>query len=585
VAFGGLDREAVAAPTGNAVVVTVPVVPPTNFGSFSREGTKEDSLNTKLQLVFKGEHESMLARLDEQYKMLLRRLHIGLTGDEQEELLARLAEEPPLTKVEPKALEASPTRSRSPNLQNASTQTSNEEESHAAGILAQSSPKANATDSSDADQILESLQREKKERVGGFAQAFEDKKRGSAPKASWLENFVHGNTFEALFAMLITANALVMAMEVQYTGMAVGFQIGFEGSNRKASDVWPGAREVFTGLEFAFGLVFVLEVLLKIAVDRIRFIHSIWNWIDFVIVGTWCIDTVIGISSVLNPMMLRLFRLTKLLRVAKLFKSFQAFDSLSILIGSMKAGRAVFFWSVVVLFTAQMASALLMTQLLESYLTEPGGSDFVKMQRHEVYKYFGTFTRAFITTIQLTLGNWVPVCRILLENVGEEWSIFIIIYILFITFAAMRVISAVFIVETQKVASTDEELLILQKERQIDRLNRNFAGVFKELDATGDGMVDWEEFQAVLLDQRVLVWLAALDLDLDQCEGMFSLLDGGDGRISFQNFVKGVQRLKGGAKSVDLIMLMNRQQELAASVAKLIKMVETHITGLGGSIE
>lgn len=245
----------------------------------------------------------------------------------------------------------------------------------------------------------------------------------------------------------------------------------------------------------------------------------------------------------------------------------------------------MFFWSVVVLFTAQMASALLMTQLLESYLTEPGGSDFVKMQRHEVYKYFGTFTRAFITTIQLTLGNWVPVCRILLENVGEEWSIFIIIYILFITFAAMRVISAVFIVETQKVASTDEELLILQKERQIDRLNRNFAGVFKELDATGDGMVDWEEFQAVLLDQRVLIWLAALDLDLDQCEGMFSLLDGGDGRISFQNFVKGVQRLKGGAKSVDLIMLMNRQQELAASVAKLIKMVETHITGLGGSIE
>jgi hypothetical protein len=33
------------------------------------------------------------------------------------------------------------------------------------------------------------------------------------------------------------------------------------------------------------------------------------------------------------------------------------------------------------------------------------------------------------------------------------------------------------------VASTDEDLLIRQKERQITRLIRNFTGVFKEIDS------------------------------------------------------------------------------------------------------
>jgi hypothetical protein len=275
-------------------------------------------------------------------------------------------------------------------------------------------------------------------------------------------------------------------------------------------------------------------------------------------------------------MMLRLFRLVKLLRVAKLFKSFQAFDSLSILIGSMKASGSVLFWSVMVLFTAQIAAALFAAQGLEGYLkdaTQAASAQKLKEQ-HEVYEHFGSFSRAFVTTMQLTLGNWVPVCRLLSENVGETWAIFVMVYVIFIHFAAIKVISAVFIVETQKVAATDEELLILQKERQISRLNANFAGVFKEIDDSGDGTVDWDEFQNVIHDHRVLTWLAALDLDIEQCEGMFSLLDGGDGKISFQEFVKGVQRLKGEAKAIDLIMMMSRQAELITSVAKLTRLVE-----------
>merc|ERR1719498_2110429 len=143
------------------------------------------------------------------------------------------------------------------------------------------------------------------------------------------------------------------------------------------------------------------------------------------------------------------------------------------------------------------------------------------------------------------------------------------IYVLLVSFAAIKVISAVFIFETQKVASSDEELLILQKDRQTARLDQSFAGVFTEIDESKDGHVNFEEFNAILHDHRVITWLAALDLDIEQCEGMFYLLDNGDGKISFQEFVQGVHRLKGPAKSVDLVTVSHHQLDMMKTITRL----------------
>lgn len=404
----------------------------------------------------------------------------------------------------------------------------------------------------------------------------------AASQTSRLEAFVHGPAFEGFFAFLICVNAFIMAFEIQLVGVDIGFLLEYPTAEKQTIDIWTGTRDAFATLELAFGIVFVLELLFKIGVLQNKFIRSCWNWLDLVVVVGWVVTTC-GVDGILNPMMLRLLRLGKLLRVAKLFKSFQAFDSLTILIGSMKASVSTLFWSLVLLFTVQLAASLILAQGLEGYLSEAASTAAALQQKHEVYELFGTFTRSFITTMQLTMGNWVPVCRLLYENVSASWCVFVIAYILVINFAAMRVISAVFLVETQKVASTDEELLILQKERSLSRLIKNFAGVFKEIDDDNSGMINWEEFRGIIHDHRVLTWLAALDLDIEQCEGMFDLLSGSDGKISFQEFVKGVQRLKGGAKSIDLIMLMNGQEELTKIVAKLARTVEAHV-GAGGGL-
>eukprot|EP00438_Fugacium_kawagutii_P020235 Skav232472 [mRNA] locus=scaffold2877:144742:155311:+ [translate_table: standard] len=89
--------------------------------------------------------------------------------------------------------------------------------------------------------------------------------------------------------------------------------------------------------------------------------------------------------------------------------------------------------------------------------------------------------------------------------------------------------------------------------------------LFKELDADGSGALDKDEFKAALSDPRLRVWLSALDLQSSDAENLFNLLDDGDGSISYQEFLSGAKRLKGGAQSIDLVTLMRECGNQAAT--------------------
>merc|ERR1719502_2069486 len=140
---------------------------------------------------------------------------------------------------------------------------------------------------------------------------------------------------------------------------------------------------------------------------------------------------------------------------------------------------------------------------------------------------------------------WVIVARAVAEDVGEIAGFLILAYVLFLVFAVTKVITAAFIIETHRVVADTLELVVLEKERHNKRLTDNFWSVFHEADTSGDGTINFSEFQEVISDKRLSMQLNALDFDASVCTGMFSLLDDGDGKISFHEFITGVNRLKG----------------------------------------
>jgi len=128
--------------------------------------------------------------------------------------------------------------------------------------------------------------------------------------------------------------------------------------------------------------------------------------------------------------------------------------------------------------------------------------------------------------------------------------------------------------ETFKVASSDDKIMMRTKERERKLHRKKMAKLFKAADASGDGKLDISEFRSILLSDEVKTWLAAQELSVRDADKLFSLLDDGDSSLTSDELVRGVERLKGPAKAMDMAGLMNENQLMHANLIKLMNSMD-----------
>jgi len=377
--------------------------------------------------------------------------------------------------------------------------------------------------------------------------------------------FVKHPAFDTPFAVLIFANTVAMCLEVQYRGFDLGYNVGYPTSPNPSETTWPGARICFDYLLFFFGVAFTIELTVKLAILRLDFLKSIWNWFDALVVGVWLTEQSGLAKLLLNPNVLRSLRLVRLVRLTRMVSIIEALDSLQVLVGSIKACVSVLVWSASVLLVVTVIMGMILNGLLEDYMANAE----LLSDRQEMFKFFGTFSRTMVSMYELTLGNWTPITRCLIEKVGEMYGPLILLYRFTVGFAIVRVITGVFLHETFKVAAMDDDLMILQKQRSASRHRRKMLALVKQADTSNDGVIQREEFLGILENQRIKTWLAAMDLEVADGEVLFDFVEGGDGEVTPEGLVDGISRLKGGARSIDVIGLTFRLTALEDLVQEL----------------
>jgi len=179
-----------------------------------------------------------------------------------------------------------------------------------------------------------------------------------------------------------------------------------------------------------------------------------------------------------------------------------------------------------------------------------------------LFEYFGTFTRSLLTMLEMLLGNWFSITRIL-TDFNELFMIFGLCHQLIFGFAVIQVISGVFLNETFKVASLDDSIMLNEVRRAAKAESAKLTEFFQKADKDGSGQVDLEEFRTVLDNEQVVEWLSAMGLDLGDIDKVFGMLDtDGDGQISCQELVEGASMLKKPARAVDLAALQSMLEDV-----------------------
>ncbi|CAJ1408870.1 unnamed protein product, partial [Effrenium voratum] len=299
--------------------------------------------------------------------------------------------------------------------------------------------------------------------------------------------YVHTTQFDAVFCGVILLNTFVMALEMQYMGLQRGYELGFP------NFVQPASRSLKA--EVVFGVIYLLELIIKLIGFKMRFFKEWWNWFDGILVVMWLAEFTLRDVIQMDGAILRMMRMARLLRLIRLVKTIQGFDALYIMTTALMGSTVCLFWSFMLLMTVQIMIAFFLNESLETYFQDKTKPVSEKLQ---VFEYFGTTARVMLTMFELTLANWPVAARILQENVTEYYSIFSVAYKLIIGFAAVGIINGVFMQETFKVAASDDKLMMRQKERDRWLHTKKMRVLFQAADESGDGYLDREEFLEIM---------------------------------------------------------------------------------------
>lgn len=195
-------------------------------------------------------------------------------------------------------------------------------------------------------------------------------------------------------------------------------------------------------------------------------------------------------------------------------------------------------------------------------------------ERVWLYDHYGDSLRAIYTLFEITLaGCWPSYLRPLIEKVSGWYVIFVFIYVSVVVFALTRIISALFLKETLQIASNDAVAQANEQQKSKRIYVNKMRKLFEAVNAGGTGSISLDQFNHMLTNPDVVVVLKSLDFEVHDAQNLFHMLDVNmAGEITFDDFIKGMTRMKGPARSVDLVTLMGASDRM---FSKLLSVSES----------
>lgn len=388
-----------------------------------------------------------------------------------------------------------------------------------------------------------------------------------------LAKIVMSPRFDLVVSLVIVTQACVIGWQTQ------------DKSRRPLED----DQVCFEIAETFFCVIFVLEMAARIAVFRLRFLFSPdwrWNALDSVVV-TFAVTVevakyVLRIAGAGDPSRfaaLRVMRVVRFLRLMRIVRTCNVFQELRILVLSISSTILSLLWTLVLLFIVMLTFGVHISAEVSNH--EVDCSRGVGTCRvAELRPLFGSLTRTILTLYQSVLGglDWGEVSDDLAEMSALS-SMMFVIYVTFVIFAIMNTITGLFVEQAKRATAMDLENVVQDTISKNANMVTHLEQIFHEADSQGSGSLTWSELQQHLLDARVRAYFKTLDIDYQDLKTFFELLqdnaDEEEPAVDIASFVSACMRLKGNAKSVDVMALRYEQRKLQDKLYGLLEPLRT----------
>lgn len=326
-------------------------------------------------------------------------------------------------------------------------------------------------------------------------------------------------------------------------------------------------NEAFEALELGFCLFYSAELLLRVAVHRLGFFvgaGSGWHLLDAVLVFVSVIEQIgrlVSSDGGLNVSYLRAIRLMKIMKVLRILRVMRSLRELRLLLDSILGSARALVWSILVMIFTTFLFAICFAQ---------AASNPIEAERRGPARApWNSIGPAMSALFMAATGgiDWQTLAEDLIQD-GITYYLLFFFYIGVFLFVIENALTSLFVEKLLDSVATDETNKMQNRlGRRIEDVKK-IEGLFEHMDQDGLGEVSYEQLCELVHDPRMSAFAASLDIDESDLTTCFSIITGnGQLKIDADRFVVGCIKLRGQAKSVDIIDICLTQTQIVKAIA------------------
>lgn len=332
---------------------------------------------------------------------------------------------------------------------------------------------------------------------------------------------------------------------------------------------------VWIMLQWLFCLIFIAEIAIKVHYHTWRWFQmDPWSWLALAVAVLAFIDT-----AILMPMKesgdLRMFSLVRaivLFRLVRVIQNTKWLKELQLVLRGFVGAIIILAWALgLILFVFYIFSIWTTTLIGHN----PDYNNLEKIVNEwDTQDYFGTIGRSMYTLLQmLTLDTWAS--DILRPVFTQQWYLIacFVPFTMVTTYGIMNVILSVIIEQTVSASRNNAKRVKAREEGNAAATNEILKEVYMLADVELTEALTLRDFKKASEFDTEVVWrLRQLELMPEEVARLFQVIDGDGSRsLSMKEFVDGCTKLKGIARSKDLLSLQHQADAMAKQMDELGK--------------
>jgi len=403
-------------------------------------------------------------------------------------------------------------------------------------------------------------------------------------KSNVLQRISRHIIFKLLVMVAILANSVYLGFDAD-----LQVQNSFRRVRNRPEEVVPPVADV------VFPVIFVVELVIRLGAERWALFEGEekwWNMFDIVLVLNSGLEAFWPFANFSFLRILRVFRLVRIVRVVRNIKSLK---SLRTMVFALINSFVSLMWAFVMICLIIFVFSILFCNGVAAHYNvvadELNGAEITEVDL-QAMKHFGSLWATCVSLFcAVTGGNdWMLYGEILrtLRNdendiTGELYFLVFGFYVAFCMVGLLNVVTGIFV--DSAVSTRTEDEVVDAFTDQMQARCREVKRIFSEADKDGKGSLTFEQLQEHLSNPWVEAYFHGLEIDPNEAAIIFTLMDvDHDGTVSADEFIKGTMKLKGSAKSVDMLLLMFDQVRFTTKFNFLCSFIEDELRSIKASL-